>query len=479
MVMNMDSDDQIRSSLLFWDSVCRKEDPLSNYAVIEDSMTLLRYILDSNIDAQAIFSSTDNFDRFLRNFQSRVSRANAQITVEQSRILSGEMGILFSYFASRSLPSSLKSLLAKKDGETSPVLITWLLSLVQIQGNLEDYAFSSAAWDCLLEISKLPTMKDDVLRSKILIQGQSAPIQLGSLYIALTSRDVTHQMSSMRFCVRALWRDEVMQDQCVKQLFSSSNAGALLFGETKTVFDLLLRSRCLMCLAPLSMRKTNREKLQLIQSNGKHLVSLCSEILSRTILQFGKVVESSEICLNCSIFAACITQDSPETIGRFLKCISEKPFLVGVLLSESQFGDNEGIIKGVCSLILGLCLDAPDGTGIDPKLLETTIKDGIGLSRFIAHLNYLQDQTSEFDKEYLFDGIIPADIFGVFVSKVKSRFYPVSFHACSNMMSSVSNQNVFKCRMRFKHSANRPKMSSIISVRNPGMEYNQPGCYYV
>lgn len=393
-------------------------------------MNLLRYILDSNLDAQAIFSSTDHFHRLLENFQTRVSNATPRISLEQSRILSSELGILFAFFASRSLPNLLKPFLQKQDDETIPLLIKWLLSLVEIQGELDDFAFSAAAWDCLLEVSKFPTIGECVMSSQISIQGQSAPIQLGSLYIALTSRDVIHQMSSMRFCVRMLWRDELMQNHCVKQLFSSSNAGALLFGETKTLIDVLIRSRCLMCLAPLSLKKANRDKLQSIQSNGKYLVSLCSEILAKAILQFGRVTEAAEICLNCSIFAACITQDSPETITRFLQCISEQPFLVGVLLSESQFGENESIIKGVCSLVLGICLGAPESTAIDPKLLEATIRDKIGLSTYVSHLNYLQGQTSQFDHEYLFNGTIPVEIFVAFVNKIKSRFYPVRFQTC-------------------------------------------------
>lgn len=180
-----------------------------------------------------------------------------------------------------------------------------------------------------------------------------------------------------------------------------------------------------MCLAPLSMRTANREKLQSITNDGHFLISLCSEILSKTVLHFGKVAEASEICLNCSIFAACITQDSPQALGSFLQSISEKPFLVGVLLSESQFGDNENIIKGVCSLLLGLCLNAPEVTGIDPKLIEETIKDKVGLSNFMAHLNFLEGQVSDLDKDYLFGGIIPTDIFKLFTHKVKSRFYPV------------------------------------------------------
>ena len=108
-----------------------------------------------------------------------------------------------------------------------------------------------------------------------------------------------------------------------------------------------------------------------------------------------------------------------------MQFISEKPFLVGVLLSESQFGDNEGIIKGVCSLVLGICLEAPASTVIDPKMLEATIKDKIGLSQYVAHLNYLQGQTSQFDQDYLFNGIIPIEIFTTLIDRIKSRFYPV------------------------------------------------------
>lgn len=389
-------------------------------------MTLMRYILEENLDAQTIFCSSNKFENFLVHFQARISNANGKLNLEQSRIMASEIGIMFAFFASGSIPDAIKPILTKQQNEPCPLLITWLISLVQICGNLDDFTFSAAAWDCLLELSKFPSIQEDITNAEMIIQGKSVPIQLGALYVALTSRDIVHQMSSMRFCVRMLWRDKHMQDQCINQLFSSSNTVALLFGETNTVFDLLFRSRCLMCLAPLAMKKPNREKLLLINSNGKCLLSFCSALLSQTILSFAKSYETTEICLNCSIFAACMTQDSPEAISKFLQYISEKPFLVGVLLSESKFGDNESFIKGVCSLLLGLCLNAPETAGIDTKLIEDTIRDKIGLTNFMSHLNFLEGQTSEFDQDYLFNGVISSELFVTFTNKVKSKFYTVS-----------------------------------------------------
>ena len=93
--------------------------------------------------------------------------------------------------------------------------------------------------------------------------------------------------------------------------------------------------------------------------------------------------------VNAAVFVACVTQDSPDAAAAFLKSISERPFLVSVLVSHGQFGDNEGIIKGVCSLLLGICMAAPPSASIDAGVLESTIKDKVGLSTFLGHVNYL------------------------------------------------------------------------------------------
>lgn len=408
--------------------IYENEDPMLNYAVIEDSLTLLRYVMEDNLDSQAAFCMSDNFGRFLRQWQTRVSCANVDIGVEQSRILSSEMGVIFAFLSARSLPKEIQDMLTKTPDQDSSLLVRLLLALVQIQGNLNDYTFSASAWDCLLELSRLPAMQqgNDVMGAKIRIQGQLAPIQLGSMYIALTSHDPMHQMSCMRFCVRSLWRDVPMQDVCVKQLFSSANASTLLFGNTRVVAELLCRSRCLMCLAPLCMKQDNREKLQSLQHNGSSLIAFCSSMLSKAILELGKVPEAAEVALNCTIFLAFITQDSPEAVAAFLKSISERPFLVSVLVSSGQFGDNEAIIKGICSLLVGISMTAYPSPTIDPAVLEDTIKEKVGLTNFLGHINFLAEQTANFDPGHLFNGVVPVDIFASITSKVKSRFYPGS-----------------------------------------------------
>lgn len=406
--------------------IYENEDPMMNYAVIEDSLTLLGYVMEDNLDSQAAFCMSDKFGKFLQQWQTRVSCANVDIGVEQSRILSSEMGVIFAFLSSRSLPREIQDMLTKTPEQDSSLLVRLLLALVQIQGDLSDYTFSASAWDCLLELSRLPAVQqtNDVMGAKIRIQGQLAPIQLGSMYIALTSRDAVHQMSCMRFCVRSLWRDMTMQDVCVKQLFSSANASTLLFGNTRVLAELLCRSRCLVCLAPLCMKQENREKLQSIQHNGSSLITFCSSMLSKAILELGKVPEAAEVALNCTIFLVFMTQDSPGAVAAFLKSISERPFLVSVLVSNGQFGDNEAMIKGICSLLVGISMSATPSPTIDPTVLEDTIKEKVGLTNFLGHINFLAEQTANFDGDHLFNGVVPVDIFASITSKVKSRFYP-------------------------------------------------------
>lgn len=415
--------------------VVEGEDARLNYAVIEDALTLLRYVLENNLDSQAVFCSSPMFQRFLQTWQTRVSCSNVDISVEQSRILSSEMGVLFAFLGQLSvggsgvgrLPKEIQAMLERESEQETSLLVRLLLSLVQIQGSLADYTFSASAWDCLLELSRHQQYAPDILGARIKIQNQLAPIQLGSMYIALTSKDAVHQMSCMRFCVRSLWKDRSMQDMCVKQLFSSANASSLLFGSTRTVPELLIRSRCLMCLAPLCLAPENRAKLQSIQHGAQQqqtLIQFTSSLLSKTILEFGKVPDAAEITVNATMFLACITQDSPDAVAAFLKSISERPFLVSVLVSHGQFGDNEGIIKGICSLLLGICMAAPASAGIDVHVLESTIQEKVGLSTFLGHINYLSEQTADFDARHLFNGVVPIDVFAAVSEPIKSRFYP-------------------------------------------------------
>jgi len=195
-----------------------------------------------------------------------------QMSVEDSRILSSETSLLFPFLASGTLPNELTAILHKNAGEKSPRLLHLLLNIVQYQGQIHDFSFSATAWDCLLEISLLPTARQDVLESKINIQGHPVPIHLGSLYITLTTPDCIHQLSAMRFCVHSLWRDEKMQDQCLQQLLNSANLTVLIFGQTKTMLDILQRSRIFVALAPLCAKADNRAKVEGIKKGEMSLI---------------------------------------------------------------------------------------------------------------------------------------------------------------------------------------------------------------
>lgn len=404
---------------------CRNEDPQINYAVIEDSLTLLRYVLQGNLDSQAIFCSSSKLKNIISSLEMKLDNIPPQMSVEDSRILSSEISILFPFLASGTLPHELTAILQKNVGDQSPRLLYLLLSIVQYQGQIQDFSFCATAWDCLLEISRLPLARQDVLESKISIQGQPVPIQLGSLYITLTTPDCIHQMSAMRFCVHSLWKDDKMQDQCLQQLLTSSNVSVLIFGETKSMLDILRRSRIFVSLAPLCAQADNRAKIEGIRKGHMSLIKFCVDVLIKAILEHGKATESPEICLNCCVFLAAVTEASPVAVEEFLRSISERPFLVGVLLSESKFGENERMLKGICSFLIGIALNAPASSAVDSKVLEDTIQNKIGLTRFFGHLNFILDQTPGSDEEFLFNGVIPKCLLKNLSEQVKAKFYPV------------------------------------------------------
>mmetsp|Transcript_8366 Transcript_8366/g.16760 ORF Transcript_8366/g.16760 Transcript_8366/m.16760 type:complete len:758 (-) Transcript_8366:67-2340(-) len=410
--------------LLF--EIYQKEDPQINYAVIEDSLTLLRYVLQDNLDSQAIFCSSNKLKNVISSLEMKLGNLPPQMSVEESRILSSEISILFPFLASGTLPHELSAILQKSAGGQTSRLLYLLLNIVQYQGQIHDFSFSATAWDCLLEISLLPVCRQDVLGSKISIQGHPVPIQLGSLYITLTTPDCMHQMSAMRFCVHSLWKDEKMQDECLQQLLTSSNLSVLIFGETKSMIDILRRSRIFVSLAPLCAQSDNRAKIEGIRKGQMSLIKFCVDVLIKAILEHGKATESPEICLNCCVFLAAVTQASPVAVEEFLRSISERPFLVGVLLSESKFGENERMLKGICSFLIGIALNAPASSAVDSKVLKDTIENKIGLTKFFGHLNFILDQTIGSDEEFLFNGVIPKSLLKNLAEQVKAKFYPSS-----------------------------------------------------
>lgn len=388
-------------------------------------MTLLRYVLQDNLDSQAIFCSSNKLKNVISSLEMKLGNLPPQMSVEDSRILSSEISILFPFLASGTLPHELSAILQKSAGDQTSRLLYLLLNSVQYQGQIHDFSFSATAWDCLLEISLLPVARQDVLGSKISIQGHPVPIQLGSLYITLTTPDCIHQMSAMRFCVHSLWKDEKMQDECLQQLLTSSNLSVLIFGETKSMLDILRRSRIFVSLAPLCAQADNRAKIEGIRKGQMSLIKFCVDVLIKAILEHGKATESPEICLNCCVFLAAVTQASPVAVEEFLRSISERPFLVGVLLSESKFGENERMLKGICSFLIGIALNAPASSAVDSKVLKDTIENKIGLTRFFGHLNFILDQTPGSDEEFLFNGVIPKSLLKNLAEQVKAKFYPV------------------------------------------------------
>ena len=386
---------------------------------------MLRYVLQDNLDSQAIFCASNRLRKVISSLEMKLDHPPPQMSVEDSRILSSETSLLFPFLASGTLPNELTAILHKNAGEKSPRLLHLLLNIVQYQGQIHDFSFSATAWDCLLEISLLPTARQDVLESKINIQGHPVPIHLGSLYITLTTPDCIHQLSAMRFCVHSLWRDEKMQDQCLQQLLNSANLTVLIFGQTKTMLDILQRSRIFVALAPLCAKADNRAKVEGIKKGEMSLIKFCVDVLIKAILEHGKATESPEICLNCCVFLAAVTQASPVAVEEFLRSISERPFLVGVLLSESKFGENEKMLKGICSFLIGIALNAPASSAVDSKVLKDTIENKIGLTSFFGHLNFILDQTPGSDREFLFNGVIPKSLLKNLSEQVKAKFYPV------------------------------------------------------
>ena len=150
--------------------------------------------------------------------------------------------------------------------------------------------------------------------------------------------------------------------------------------------DLLTSSQAAAALAPLVVnnKSTKQEMLaaQGLEQQGG-ILDACAQRLAVSVTKYGAQPQGQELVAHFGTLLIAWLPGCPPAVQQFLQSISKTPFLVGVVMTENQFGAGTAVIRGICAVLLGMCcLYAPAQSAVDPKVLLKAVVDQIGLSRY-------------------------------------------------------------------------------------------------
>lgn len=113
------------------------------------------------------------------------------------------------------------------------------------------------------------------------------------------------------------------------------------------------------------------------------ILEACSQRLATSVIKNGNQPQGQELVAQFGALLIGWLPACPPAVQAFLHAISKTPFLVGVVMTENQFGGGGRVIRGVCAVLLGLCcLHTPPGSAIDPKVLLKAVVTQIGMERY-------------------------------------------------------------------------------------------------
>ena len=160
----------------------------------------------------------------------------------------------------------------------------------------------------------------------------------------------------------------------IKHMYASSNVALLL---SSLLIDNLDTKQILLHL------KFKREK------DG--ILEFCAKRIGLCITNYGVQSAGQSFAVLYALLLIAWLQTFPPAVDAFLNAIRQKPFLVGVLQTENQFGKASADIQGACALLLGLCcVYAGPTAAVDPSTLLKAIADQVTYPRYFNILSELQ-----------------------------------------------------------------------------------------
>ena len=120
------------------------------------------------------------------------------------------------------------------------------------------------------------------------------------------------------------------------------------------------------------------------QHSSSSILDACAQKLAISVTKFGGNPEGRDFLIaNFGVLLVAWLPKNPVAVQQFLQSISKTPFLVGAVMTENQFGDGSAVIRGVCAVLLGLCIMyAPPQSAVDPKILLKAAVEQITLERY-------------------------------------------------------------------------------------------------
>jgi len=390
----------------------------------------MRYILEDNTESQAFFSS-NMLSKVIKSLDRKAYhiKNGGKMSLEDSKVLSKEICILLPFLQSQRMPEEIKRLVDfdPKKSKLLEILLSFALAVPNLVG--DDASPSSASWDCL-RVLHCSTYEYNIDQIKIQVENTQVHLAVGALHSVVSSSNVVHQLSCSRFYLSCAWSNEELIKESASMVVKNPHQLKILSKSVCSVHDAMSKSFIFLSLSPLVMDQSVRETLFAIRFGPRMLVEVCAEVLAVTVLKFGTSPEAQDVCLNCSIFLAAASINYIPAIEMFLHSIRDKPFLIGVLLSENQFGESEKVMKASCALLLGLALRASTACTVSPKVLEDAIKEKIGIETFIGYLDFLYDESKRSEcsikgLRLCFGGTVSSEFLQFTINSAKEHFRPV------------------------------------------------------
>lgn len=246
----------------------------------------------------------------------------------------------------------------------------------------------AAAWRCLAATAQINSTTRHAMAERVVevAKGHKVMLVQAALHECFASPVITGRQAAGDFFASVATPN--IQSTTLKGLLAAPDAGSALQALylQPTLPDILTTSQAAAALAPLVVNnKVTKQEMLAGQSPQQQggILDACAQRLAISVTKFGAQPQGQELVANFGTLLIAWLPACPAAVQQFLQSISKTPFLVGVVMTENQFGAGTAIIRGICAVLLGMCcIYAPAQSAVDPKVLLKAVIDQIGLNRY-------------------------------------------------------------------------------------------------
>jgi hypothetical protein len=357
--------------------VMKEEDWMLGGVVVADCLQLMQFLVGDNPYNRKIL------------VEMRLYNTLEQVLTKEASALQSSASTTFSADRSRNIHAALCVIDFDAKSVPQPSLIH-AVAVIATHPNSGSAAHAGAWQTLALAITRVQDVVDAALDTKQLGFAHAA------LSAALHAPEALEQNAAREFLLVMCRSNPGLQLQLAEDVARNVAEGIgfieAIYGDSD-VESMRASSIAAMTLAVLLIDNLDaKQALGPVKPPGKptSLLETCAQLLAKSITVFGAQQEGQQATTRLSLAAIAWLHSFPPAVATFLQAIKRTPFLVGVLLSEDQFGPASSLIRGLCAVLLGLCcIYAAPGAAVDPVVLFQAIDSQVTLPRYCQILDEL------------------------------------------------------------------------------------------